>query len=185
MVRDGWVMRTILDFCRGLPERSFDAGETWIAEGAKTDILTILIDGTVEVLKGEVQVHVATEPGAVFGEISALLDIPHTATVRTLAPSRAHVVADAGRFLRSHPDLAYFLSKLMAQRLHGMTTYLEDLKRRAWRAARSGRIGRGSSLSRRRTPEQHRADGRFADDDRIDHRASAAAGTKTPTGSFQ
>ena len=121
-------MRTILDFCRGLPERSFDAGETWIAEGAKTDTLTILIDGTVEVLKGEVQVHVATEPGAVFGEISALLDIPHTATVRTLAPSRAHVVADAGRFLRSHPDLAYFLSKLMAQRLHGMTTYLADLK---------------------------------------------------------
>jgi CRP-like cAMP-binding protein len=121
-------MRMILDLCRGFPERSYGAGETWIAEGAKTDTLTILIAGAVEVVKGDVQVHVATEPGAVFGEISALLDIPHTATVRTLAPSRAYVVTDAGRFLRGHPDLAYVLSKLMAQRLHGMTTYLADLK---------------------------------------------------------
>jgi CRP-like cAMP-binding protein len=121
-------MRTILDHCRGLPERSYGAGETWIDEGAKTDTLTVLIAGAVEVVKGDVQVHVATEPGAVFGEISALLDIPHTATVRTLDASRAYVIADAGRFLRSHPDLAYCLSKLMAQRLHGMTTYLADLK---------------------------------------------------------
>ena len=121
-------MNTILDFCHGLPERSYAAGEIWVAEGAKTDTLTILIDGEVEVVKGNVQVHVAAEPGAVFGEISALLDIPHTATVRTLSAARAYVVADASRFLRAHPDLTYCLTKLMAQRLHGMTTYLADLK---------------------------------------------------------
>ncbi|MFO1152887.1 MAG: cyclic nucleotide-binding domain-containing protein [Rhodospirillales bacterium] len=121
-------MRTILDFCHGLPERSYLAGETWIAEGAKTDTLTILIDGMVEVVKGDVQVHVATEPGSVFGEISALLDIPHTATVRTLSAARAYVVADAGHFLRQQPELTYYLSKLMAQRLHGMTTYLADMR---------------------------------------------------------
>jgi hypothetical protein len=61
--------------------------------------------------------------------MSVLLDMPHMATVRAMAPSRAHVVEDGAGFLESHPDVAAALARLLAQRLHGVTTYLVDLKK--------------------------------------------------------
>ena len=121
-------MRTILSFCQGLPEKTFGPGEVLLAERGREGILYILIAGQVEVLKGDFQINTVSEPGAIFGELSILLDIPHTATVRTLSPSRAYVVERAGEFLQSHTDISYQLAKLLAQRLHGITTYLVDLK---------------------------------------------------------
>jgi CRP/FNR family cyclic AMP-dependent transcriptional regulator len=80
------------------------------------------------VLKGDLQINTVSEPGAIFGEISVLLNIPHMATVKTLAPSRMYLVERANEFLQSHTDIAYHLAQLLAQRLHGITTYLVDLK---------------------------------------------------------
>jgi CRP-like cAMP-binding protein len=123
-----WWMQQILAYCRDLPERSFEAGEVLLPEGERTGTLYILIEGAVEVVKGDFQVYIATDPGAMFGEISVLLDIPHTATVKAVGPCRTHVVADAGAFLRERPDLAHAISRLLAQRLYGVTTYLADIK---------------------------------------------------------
>ena len=81
-------MRTILSFCQGLLEKTFDRGEVLLNEGEREEILYILIEGKIEVLKGDLQIRTASEPGAVFGEMSILLDIPHSATVKTLSPSR-------------------------------------------------------------------------------------------------
>jgi len=121
-------MRTVLSFCQGLPEKTFDPGEVLLAEGVNERILYILIEGEVEVLKGDLQINTVSEPGAIFGEISVLLDIPHTATVKTLTASRVYVVERAGEFLQSHTDISYQLAKLLAQRVHGISTYLVDLK---------------------------------------------------------
>ena len=123
-------MQQILSFCRnlGLPERSFAAGETLLPENARTGALYILIEGEVEVLKGDFQVYLASDPGATFGEISALLDIPHTATVKTVTPCRVHVVANAASFLEARPDVALALARLLARRLYSVTTYLADIK---------------------------------------------------------
>lgn len=68
------------------------------------------------------------EPGAFLGEISALLSLPHTATVKTLEPSRFLVVEKPTEFLRSQPEIALSLSRLLAQRLNYVTGYLVDLK---------------------------------------------------------
>ena len=121
-------MREILQQCRAMPERSVPAGESIITEGDRTGVLFILIEGSVEVLKGDVQVNTVTDPGAVFGEMSVLLDAPHMATVRTLAPSRFHVVEDARRFLNDDPAVTFAVSRLLARRLNAMITYLADLK---------------------------------------------------------
>jgi CRP-like cAMP-binding protein len=122
-------MRDILSYCLGrLPERSIPAGEVIMAEGKHDGVLFILAEGAVEVLKGDFQINTFTDPGAVFGEISILLDTPHTATVKTLAPSRFYVVEDPVEFLRSAPDIALGVARLLAKRLHAMTTYLVDLK---------------------------------------------------------
>jgi hypothetical protein len=68
------------------------------------------------VLKGDFQVTTVSEPGAIFGEISVLLDIPHMATVKALTASRAYVVQRADEFLQSQPDITYQLARLLAQR---------------------------------------------------------------------
>jgi CRP-like cAMP-binding protein len=123
-------MSRILDLCPAdMPQRRAAAGEVLLAEGQRAGVLFILIAGAVEILKGDYQIDLISEPGAVFGEMSVLLDIPHTATVRSAADSSFYVAEDPLGFLRSHPDVALGLANLLAKRLHNMTTYLVDLKR--------------------------------------------------------
>jgi CRP-like cAMP-binding protein len=75
-------MTSILDKCAGVPRREFAAGTVLLSEGETSGRLYVLADGSVEVLRGETQVAVIGEPGSVFGEMSVLLNRPHTATVR-------------------------------------------------------------------------------------------------------
>jgi len=62
-------MRAILDYCTGGTERSVPAGTLVIHEGGKTGHLFVLIEGLLEVVKGDSVVAVLTEPGAVLGEM--------------------------------------------------------------------------------------------------------------------
>ena len=123
------MQRTILDSCKGhLPERSFGAGEIVMAEGTPAGALFILIEGRVEVRKHDYVITTLDEPGVVFGEISVLLETAHTATVATAAPSRFYVVDQPLEFMRTAPEVALVVARLLARRLHAMTTYLVDLK---------------------------------------------------------
>lgn len=120
-------MRAILDYCSGRSRRTMPAGALVIHEGGKTGHLFVLVEGRVEVVKGDSVVAVITEPGAVFGEMSLLLDQPHTATVRAASDSVIVEIDDAASFLRDQPEVALLIGRLMAQRLHVATTYLADL----------------------------------------------------------
>jgi CRP-like cAMP-binding protein len=122
-------MSSILDYCRDQPVKTFGAGEVLLHEGRRAGILYVLAEGRVEIVKRDVQINTVGEPGAIFGEISVLLNVPHMATVRTLTPSRFFVIEKARRFLEIHPDLAFHIAKLLGQRLRLVTTYLVDLKR--------------------------------------------------------
>ena len=123
------MQRAILDSCKGrLPERSFGAGEIVMAEGTPAGALFILIEGSVEVRKHDYVITTLDEPGVVFGEISVLLESAHTATVATAAPSRFYVVDQPLEFMRTTPEVALVVARLLARRLHAMTTYLVDLK---------------------------------------------------------
>ena len=62
-----------------------------------------------------------TDPGAVFGEISALLDQPHSADVRALTSSQFHV-ADA-----ADPAVLLYVSVILARRLDGANQTLVQL----------------------------------------------------------
>jgi CRP-like cAMP-binding protein len=61
--------------------------------------------------------------------MSVLLDLPHTATVRARTPVTVRAPEDAVAFLRQHPEIAFHLARLLAQRLNAATTYLVDVKR--------------------------------------------------------
>jgi CRP/FNR family cyclic AMP-dependent transcriptional regulator len=122
-------MASILDICVDAARKEFDAGAILLSEGETSGQLYILAEGSVEILRGDTQVAVVSEPGAVFGEMSVLLQRPHTATVRTTSPVGVFVFEDAESFLKSHPEIAFLLGRLLAERLNAATTYLVDLKR--------------------------------------------------------
>jgi len=78
----------------GFPIATYQAGETVIAAAATTGRLLILRTGAVAVLRDGLEIATVREPGAVFGELSVLLDQPHSADVRALEVSQFYV-ADA------------------------------------------------------------------------------------------
>lgn len=122
-------MRAVLDHCTGGREANFPAGKQVICEGETTGRLYILVDGKLEVFKGGTVVASVTEPGSILGEMSALLGQPHTATVCAVANSKVYEFDDAASFLRSQPNLALLVAKVLAKRLSDATEYLADIKR--------------------------------------------------------
>jgi CRP/FNR family transcriptional regulator, cyclic AMP receptor protein len=118
----------ILHYCKTLPLRSFGPQEIVVEDGQRCGLLFILVSGSVEVVKGDVQVSVIAQPGAFLGEMSVLLDAPHMATVRTLETSTFHVADDPEAFLRSNPAIAMELARMLAGKLNLVTSYLADLK---------------------------------------------------------
>src|SRR6266446_987497 len=120
-------MREILDYCAGGVHRKVPAGDFVLREGTKTGRLFVLIEGRLEVIRGDAVVAVLAEPGAVTGEMSLLLDQPHTATVRAVSDSMIYEFDDAASFLNAQPAVALLIARLLAQRLNVATTYLADL----------------------------------------------------------
>src|SRR5260370_17325085 len=99
------LMRAVLDYCAGGTERKVPAGMLFIHEGGKTGHLFVLVEGRVEVFKGDSVVAVITEPGAMFGEMSVLLDQPHSATVRAASDSVIYQFNAPAAFFPDHPPL--------------------------------------------------------------------------------
>ena len=121
-------MREILDYCIGGIRQSVPAGTLVVHEGGRTGHLYVLIEGRLEVIKGDTVVAAIAEPGAVLGEMSVLLDQPHTATVRAAADSVIYEIDDAASFLRKQPNVALLIARMLAQRLNAANTYLADIK---------------------------------------------------------
>ena len=122
-------MRDILEYCIGGVRRKVAAGSEVLHEGVRTGHLYILIEGRLEVIKGDAVVASVVEPGAVLGEMSVLLDTAHTATVRAAQDSTIYEIDDAAAFLRKQPAAAILIARMLAQRLNVANTYLADLKR--------------------------------------------------------
>lgn len=129
MAMNDHSVANILDHCGTAPTEEYAAGAVLLDEGQWSGKLFVLVDGEVEVMRNGTTVAVISDPGAMFGEMSALLALPHTATVRARSAVTVRAPEDAGRFLREHPELAFHLARLLAQRLNAATTYLVDVKR--------------------------------------------------------
>jgi CRP-like cAMP-binding protein len=108
-----------------LPLKIYRAGETVLAAGYTTGQLLILRKGLVAVAKEGVEIARVTDPGAVFGELSALLDQPHSADVRALTSSHFHV-ADAAALLQD-PAVLLYVAAILARRLDGANQTLVEL----------------------------------------------------------
>src|SRR5437773_9930335 len=98
-----------------LPLRTYQAGEVVFAARSKTGQLLILRNGAVAIVKGTVEIAKVAEPGAVFGELSALLDQPHTADVRALETSQFYV-ANVAAILVQDPTALLYIAAAVARR---------------------------------------------------------------------
>ena len=110
-----------------LPLKAYRAGERVFEEGTQTGRLLILRSGAVSVVKSGTEIATVAEPGAVFGEMSALLDQPHGADVFALEPSEFHV-ADAATLLQDPAALLY-VTMVLARRVAGANQAFLELRR--------------------------------------------------------
>jgi CRP/FNR family cyclic AMP-dependent transcriptional regulator len=121
-------MSSILELIQGGEVRQFETGQVIIDQGDRTNLLFFLIEGAVEVMKDGVSVATSSQPGAVFGELSALLGGNHTATVRALKPCSFRVVGNPREFLKASPIVCLHVCELVAGRLDALNKYLVDVK---------------------------------------------------------
>ena len=112
-----------------LPFATYQAGEIVLAAGTPSGRLLILKNGAVTVVKDGNEIAKVTEPGAVLGELSALLDQPHSADVLALEASQFHV-ADATALLGQDSIALLYIATTLAQRLDGANKALIELKKK-------------------------------------------------------
>lgn len=106
----------------------YPAGSELIGQGGKSGSLVVLRDGEVEVLRDGEFVFSTRQPGAVFGEISVLLGLPHSATVRTVTDAEVFVIDEALSVLESHPAWLMQIARLLAQRVNATTRQLVEAR---------------------------------------------------------
>ena len=129
MADNARTMTDFLDLVAGCNNRNYAPGEIVMEQDAPSGPLLVLIEGEVEILRDDVRVAKTAQPGAVFGEMSVLLGCAHTATVRTLKPSRFAVIENPIQFLTSSSAASLHVAGLLARRLDALSKYIVDVKR--------------------------------------------------------
>jgi CRP-like cAMP-binding protein len=122
-------MSAILDLISGHPVEHFQPGDILIEQRHHSGRILVLLEGAVEVLRDGVRVGKASEAGACFGEMSALLDRAHTATVRALLPCSVAIIDNPRDFLKGSSAASLHIAELLARRLDALNKYLIDVKR--------------------------------------------------------
>jgi CRP-like cAMP-binding protein len=111
------------------PLLSMQAGEHLLTQGETSDSIYFLLEGSVEVVKDGYEVAIVSDKGAVFGEMSILLDNEHSATVRCLEDSSFYAIEHPGKYLQDHPKVIWHIAQILGLRLFNLNQYLVDVKR--------------------------------------------------------
>ena len=122
-------MASILTLVVGQPKRELSAGEILIEEGEAGGELFVLEKGRLVVERDGVEIARIIEPGALIGEISVLLGVDHSATVRAVAPSTVRVIEDGIPFLERTPLMALHVATLACERLDRTSAVLVELRK--------------------------------------------------------
>jgi CRP/FNR family cyclic AMP-dependent transcriptional regulator len=118
----------LLALCADLPVKTVRAGEVLIESGAPPSRMYVLAAGEVTIERDGVPFARIDHPGAIFGEMSVVLDRPATATVRAGSDLEVYPITDPIRFLVEQPGAALAVLRMTASRLDGLTHYLVDVK---------------------------------------------------------
>lgn len=121
----------ILEAVQNYPVTVIGPRGVLVQEGQKTGKLYVLKSGDLEIVRDGSLVASLGEAGAIVGEMSVLLDQPHTATVRSRMGAEVHTIADPDAFLDANPTIARQIAGLLAVRLQKTTALLVDMRQQA------------------------------------------------------
>ena len=121
-------MASLLNTYASLPVWSYEPGDTVIQEDCKDGKLFILKAGVVEVRRRGEPINRSASPGAIFGEVSALLGAGYSASVVAIEASEFYVAEDGAGFLQRNPALNLHIARLLAHRLQRITNQLVELQ---------------------------------------------------------
>ena len=121
-------MASLLTLTYSAPTLSLARGEVLITQGEAGGDLYVLETGRLVVERDGVSIATISEPDSMIGEMSVLLGIKHSATVRAEQNSKVRVVRDAIRILESQPAITLRLATLVCQRLDATSALLVELR---------------------------------------------------------
>ena len=124
-------MANVLTLTRGQPLRALAAGEALIEAGDSGGELYVLEAGRLTVERDGVTIATIAEPGALVGEMSVLLGVDHSATVRAETQSSVRVIEDALPFLERTPLMALHVATLACERLDRTSALVVQLRKEA------------------------------------------------------
>ena len=122
-------MDSLLAHCGDLPVVTIEAGAVLIEQDTQPDGLYVLVEGEMTIERDDIPFARVDTPGAVFGEMSAVLGSPATATVRAAVPSTLRMTDDPIGFLTDNAGAALVVLRSASSRLDNLTKYLADVKR--------------------------------------------------------
>lgn len=111
------------------PLVSLAAGEFLLTQGEKTDCMYFLVQGAVKISKDGYDVAVVSDEGAVFGEMSIMLESEHSASVECLEDSKFYCIEHPKKYLEDHPKVIWHIAQILSLRLFNLNQYLVDVKR--------------------------------------------------------
>jgi CRP/FNR family transcriptional regulator, cyclic AMP receptor protein len=124
-------MASVLALTKSQPQQTLASGEALITEGDAGGELYVLESGRLTVERDGVTIATITEPGALIGEMSVLLGVDHSATVRAETQSTVRVIADAMPFLERNPLMALHVATLACERLDRTSALVVSLRKDA------------------------------------------------------
>jgi len=112
----------------GLSEVKFAKGDAVMVEGTKSNRVYLLKAGTVGVTAGGTEICKISQPLSIFGEIGALLDCAHSATVKTTEECTFYVIESLPAYCKANPESGIRIAEVLAQRLVNMNSHFVEFK---------------------------------------------------------
>lgn len=109
--------------------KKYQPGDVLFREGDMSRELYILLQGTIEIRRGNTTIAKLTEPDTYLGEMSTLLGAPRTATAVAAIEVLAVCIPQTKvlDFFEFSPNLGMKLARMLAQRLQQMNDKYQSL----------------------------------------------------------
>ncbi|MEO6396449.1 MAG: cyclic nucleotide-binding domain-containing protein [Devosia sp.] len=122
-------MASLLALTKSQTVRPLIPGQSLITAGEQSGELYVLETGKLAVIRDGVTIATISEPGALIGEMSVLLGIDHSATVRAETEAQVRVIDDPIAFLERQPLAALHVATLACARLNATSALLVELRK--------------------------------------------------------
>lgn len=124
-------MANLLTLTKSQPVRTLAAGELLIEAGESGGELYVLQSGRLLVERDGLEIATISQPGSLIGEMSVLLGVDHSASVRAQTAVEVRVIEQAVAFLESTPIVALHVATMVCQRLEDTSALLVQFKKEA------------------------------------------------------